>query len=253
MNQKRTDPMPAGELSIAEALEACRARLEQGATVEACLATYPAHADELRVLLPLAVSARRLAPSPDPLAVDRSRRRFRAYLEEKRGEAQRTSGARAWLLRLAGPVLAVIILTVSSLGLAQASANTLPDNPLYTVKQARESLGQFLTVTPAARASYQITIARRRLIELNRAEALRKPNVARVSALGMVDATQRAVNNTRQADLEERKLLEARLHPLIQDELRSLATLEREAPPQYAAAIRQAEQRLKDDETLMSR
>lgn len=253
MDQKPIEPMPNERLSIADALEECRSRLDRGSTVEACLAAYPSHAEELRVLLPMVVTARRLAPPVDPRVAERSRHRFRAYVEAKRGETRRSSGLRSWLWRLAGPVIAVIVLSASSLGLAQASANTLPDSPLYTVKQARESLGQILTITPAARASYQTTLARRRLNELNRAEALRKPAVARVSALGMLDATQRAVNNTRQTRPTERQVLEARLRPLIRDEIRSLETLANEVPPQSAAPIRQAEQRLKDQEALLSR
>lgn len=252
MDQMPTKPTPNDRIALADALEECRGLLDRGATVESCLAAFPFHADELRSLLPLVVRAQRLAPPVDARVAERSRHRFRAYVEAKQGEARKSSGLRVWLWRLAGPVAAAMILTASSLGLAQASSDTLPDSPLYTVKQARETLGQILTITPAARASYQTTLARRRLNELNRAEELRKPNVARVSALGMVDATQRAVNNTLKTNPTQRKVLEARLHPLIRDELRSLETLAREAPPPSTPAIQHAEQILKDQETLIS-
>jgi len=239
--------------SITEIVESCRVRLASGATVEQCVADFPAYAAELRQLLPVVERAQRLVPEVAPSVVERSRRRFRAYVEAQPADTGRPVRRSGWIWRLAGPVLAAVILTTSGLGLAQAANRTLPDSPLYSVKQVQENLGQVLYVTPAARAEYQVGLARQRLGELNRAEVLGKPVVARISALGMLNATELAVDYTLKTRPAERKVLEARLRPLIQSELRSLEALAAEVPPQYTPSIRQAELRLKQADQRLAK
>jgi hypothetical protein len=66
-------------------LEDCLVLLEQDQiTLEECLRRYPDHADELRVLIPIALEARRVSlPSPSPAAIEMWERRMSTALDKK--------------------------------------------------------------------------------------------------------------------------------------------------------------------------
>jgi hypothetical protein len=66
-------------------LEDCLVLLEQDqVTLEECLRRYPNRADELRVLIPIALEARRVSlPSPSPAAIETWEQRISAALDKK--------------------------------------------------------------------------------------------------------------------------------------------------------------------------
>ncbi|MGH2461414.1 MAG: DUF5667 domain-containing protein, partial [Chloroflexota bacterium] len=188
---------------IADIVEECRRRLARGETIEICLAAYPSHGAELARLLPIAARARSLARGPDPTFAELARRRFARDLaaarDRRQAMARPRSGPLSWLQNLLVPVAVVLVVILSGFGLVQASRNTLPDSPLYPVKQAQENVAQVLTRGPEARATLQIKTANQRLDELQTAERLRKgPIVLLTLADKMVQASTAATQQTGQ-------------------------------------------------------
>lgn len=100
-------------------LEDCLALLEQDQiTLEECLRRYPDHADELRVLIPIALEARRVSlPSPSQTAIESWERRMSAALDKKERQqsaSRRTLGKALPLRRLA--YVAVLLLVALLVG-----------------------------------------------------------------------------------------------------------------------------------------
>jgi hypothetical protein len=210
--------------SIADVLEACRVRLRRGETVETCLAAYPAHRAELASLLPLIGEARGLAHDPDPTYAAGARRRFRATLAAARENRSRELGARyrglfGLLRRLAVPLVLVVALSVSGLGLVQASDAALPDSPLYTVKQAQENVGQVLARTPQDNALLQVRLANRRFMDFQLAVKEKKgqPLIEKV-AVNMVQAADLATDRVLSNEGPHRAELIAELRLLLTKE-----------------------------------
>ncbi|GEM_PF-3251263 len=213
--------------SLADALEACRRRLLLGDSVEQCCAAYPGHAEELSLLLPLIEQVQRLRQEPDATFAAAARRRFQDRVTAARSsETARRSGAASigpmrWLRRLAIPAALTAALLGSGAGLVQASAQALPDSPLYGLQQVREHVVQQLARTPAQRAENQIHLATFRLDQLRRAEAVHKgPRVLGALSNAMVAATARAVQALGQTTGPRHEELLAQLRPvMVQEEV----------------------------------
>lgn len=137
-----------------------------GEPLESCLRLYPQQASELRPLLELAASAHRasaIAPSPDFRA--RARYQFRAALNEAVSKKTRTSFRWSWRLATVVPVV-IALLLISSVGVAVASQNSLPDQPLYQVKLAVEQVQLRLTPSDSGKAELYARMADRRVSEI---------------------------------------------------------------------------------------
>lgn len=240
--------------SIEDVLEACRARLAGGATIEDCLAAYPAHAVELETLLPLVVATEGLAEEPNPAYARAARRRFDAALDAANAARQlqpaTSRGVLGFLRRLTVPVVAVLLmLALSGVGLVQAasSPDVLPDNPLYSVEQARENVSAALTRTPDARATLHVRLAQRRLAELQAAQRMRKPPVLlRLIATSMIVQTTQATEEVQALPADQRGQLATQLRSLIGEEQAALGQLSTTAP-RFAPAIRQLQRELQSD------
>ncbi|HLZ10614.1 MAG TPA: DUF5667 domain-containing protein, partial [Chloroflexota bacterium] len=187
---------------IDDVLEACRLRLGRGQTIAACLAAFPDHASELAALLPLAARIQALAHDPDPRHAAAARRRFQLTLAAARenrsqAEAARSRRPMTWLTRLAVPLALVLILSASGIGLVQASDGSLPDSPLYTVKQAGENVGMLFARSPEGKAMQNARVANRRRLDLQYAEQVHKGPMLRLGiARAMVEASNRATDQT---------------------------------------------------------
>jgi len=71
--------------TLEDALDDCVGRLMDGATVDACLASHPQHADSLRPLLETADRLRQVEqPVADAAAVGRGKRAMMRALADKR-------------------------------------------------------------------------------------------------------------------------------------------------------------------------
>jgi len=126
-----------------DAFEVCRAALATGAPLEAALGLYPDLADELRAALEAWQAASMLVDVPvvPAVRVHRSRTRLLGHAAKLKGKASRSRSFLGAIPRLALAGMAVmLVLLLGWGGLATASAQALPGDPLYRVKRTRENL-----------------------------------------------------------------------------------------------------------------
>jgi len=144
-------------------------------TADGCLAMYPQLTGELRLSLAVAGSlaaARQAAVRP--AARDALEERLRARMAER--PARRRARRPAWLPIAAATLLAIVVLGV---GVATASASSLPGDLLYPVKRWGESVLLQLATGPG-RVGALLDSAQRRLEEF---EALSDRGVVDVMLL----------------------------------------------------------------------
>ena len=159
MNDER-----AFELVLDEVLQMMAA----GASRDECLARFPEHGTALAPLLAAAEVARAGLHADDPIpAPDLSRGRRRLLLA-----ARPPRRSPFEFLRFATAMALAVVLVF--IGVAAASANTLPGDALYPVKRGLESAQLALTLNPAARATLQAELSARRRAETQAVINLRR-------------------------------------------------------------------------------
>jgi len=186
--------------NLYDALEVCLQALEQGASVESCLALFPALGDELRPVLESAVQARDGAVHDVPAqAMRRGRARVLQHAAELR-ERSRAGSAPLWrrpgragrVVRWAVTTLATVIFLLSgSTGLVFASSNSLPGDKLYPVKRSWEDVQLVLIVDPATRSQRETEFEQERVQEIH--ALFSESRVAQVNFQGQVQAQQPGV------------------------------------------------------------
>jgi hypothetical protein len=173
-----------------DAFEVCRAALATGVPLEAALGLYPELAAELRPALEAWGAASMLAVPTGVSAarLQRSRTRLLGRAAQLRGKAPRPSAAWFGLPRLALAGLAVmLVLGLGWGGLATASAQALPGDPLYRVKRTNENVRLNLTGI-SKRSELETEYAERRstearnLLALGRAQTIEFTGVLRSQA-----------------------------------------------------------------------
>jgi hypothetical protein len=158
-------------LDFERTLDICLDRLQAGATVADCLASYPQHAAQLAPLLQVASL---LETPAGPMMSDQGLRTGEARLlaQAARLRARRKAGTlplTGLIRRLAAAGIAGMVLVCGMLGVGTVSAASLPDSPLYPVKQATEAVVTWAAFTPQLQTTVHLAWAERRLDE---AEAL---------------------------------------------------------------------------------
>ncbi len=172
-------PVP---VDIATALDACLLRIRSGESIEGVLADYPLQAATLHPLIEAALTVGTVpsAPAPDPAKRAAYRERFLTLAAALLGAASRVSTnghvpdtARPtpapWYRRAYAAVVAflgtpgygrrlgiaaaglVLVLMVATTGVLAVSAESLPGDPLYPVKEVSRSVELALAITPDAR------------------------------------------------------------------------------------------------------
>lgn len=152
-------------MSFSAALDDCRVRIEAGESIDACLGDYDADLrSELARLVPVAISLGHLASDPTPEFQSRLATRLDA--EMARSAAPGARGAATRLLAWLAPApafrwaaaLALILLAVGGggAGVVAASNQSLPDSPLYQIKEARESAELILVREPEQRVAVHL-------------------------------------------------------------------------------------------------
>ena len=126
---------------LSEALDLCIDRINRGATVEDCLASYPDLSDELRPLLLTVQSLRstaRLQPRPEAKAAGRGKL-------EAAMRARSQAPSTGWRLPsfiepMKGWVAmaSIMVLFLGGFGVVQASSGSAPGDLLYSVKRTVE-------------------------------------------------------------------------------------------------------------------
>jgi hypothetical protein len=147
-------------------LEECLERvLIKGETVEQCLAAYPEHAAELEPLLQTVLVAKEAsAIKPRPEFRERASYQFQAALREMGARKSRSffSQQPQW----ATAVIVVIVLLLAGSGTVVAAGNSLPDEPLYQVKLATETVRLALTPSALGKAELYVKLADKRVAEI---------------------------------------------------------------------------------------
>lgn len=152
-------------------LDECLERiLVNGETIEQCLERYPEYAVELEPLL-LTATATSEAVDVAPSLEFKARARYQlrvemASLDEKKKKRFFLVRQPRWAVAV---VTALVVLLVGSgTVLAANSEDTIPGNPLYTVKLATENVRLALTSSDAAKAELYATLVDRRTAEIER-------------------------------------------------------------------------------------
>lgn len=151
-----------------EAFEVCRAALATGVTLDSALGLYPELAGELRPALEAWQAMAGLRDeSPIPAArVQRSRTRLLARASQLRGRSSRPALRLPGLSRMAFAALAVLAAVLLGWGgLATASAQSIPGDPLYRLKRVNEDL-QMRLAASGRRTALKDQFAERRSSEL---------------------------------------------------------------------------------------
>lgn len=170
-----------------DAFEVCRAALVTGVPIEAALGLYPELAAELRPALEAWQAASILADSSivPTIRTNRSRTRLLGRAAQLRTDTSRPGAVLGGLPRLAFASLAVMLVLLFGWGgLATASAQALPGDPLYRIKRASEDLRLRLAASQwhsdletefAERRSAEV----RDLLKLGRAQSIEFTGVVR--------------------------------------------------------------------------
>ena len=151
---------------------------------------------DLRPLVELAATLRRLAGTPSEDQRSRMRERFRAaasrHTKRTRGPFL-LGGLAAWRPHFATGVVALILLCASGLGLVEASQDTLPGERLYPLKRGVENLRLFFAFSDDARNAQRLRIAEERIEELERLHENARPAPASLY-VALAQETERLTN-----------------------------------------------------------
>jgi len=188
-----------------EVLDQCVADVRAGLkSIDECLADHPDEGDVLEALLPVALA---IVPSdvvPDPSRKLQARYRFVEALHRQSSRGQAIGwgwlGRLAPLPRQAAAALAALVVTAACGGAAVfATQDAQPDDLLYGLKTAIEEQQVAVARSPEDRAQTRLSIAARRLKEVERALDAGKQDVAAVAATAYSETVDRALQDIDQA------------------------------------------------------
>jgi hypothetical protein len=158
-------PDPA---DLSDILDRCLARMQDGADLDAVLSEHPDLADDLRPILEavLAVWANRGSDTVPVAAMNRSRAKLLSVTRQLNSAARAAPWWKRPLFRLQRSLVplaaALLIFLVLFTGLA--SAQSLPGQPLYSIKRAAEQISLAMPGSPSTR------LAREESYDLRRKE-----------------------------------------------------------------------------------
>jgi hypothetical protein len=154
--------------SIHEVFEECLELVINGESIEECLHQFPEYAGELKGLLETATAARKsMAVQPSIEFRQRARLQLQTALRAQAIKPQRTGFLNwNWQSKWAVATASVLVLLVMGSGAVLAADKSMPDQPLYAVKQATEWFRLSVTTSPTAKAELNATLADRRINEI---------------------------------------------------------------------------------------
>jgi hypothetical protein len=147
-------------------LDECLERLlVKGGTIEECLASYPEQAAELEPLLQTAVAARKASViQPRPEFRAKARYQLRSALQAM--ESKKSRPFFGWQRQWVTVVTVLLVLLSAGGGTVAAASNSMPDNPLYSLKLATEQVQLILTPSDIGKARLCARLADRRVAEI---------------------------------------------------------------------------------------
>lgn len=153
------------EREFDDLLEECLGRVLRGEPVEQCLADYPEHAPRLQPLLLTALETRQAAAiRPRPEFRERARYQFQAALRDMEPKEHR--GFFSWQPRWVTAVVAIFAVLIIGSGTVAAAGNSLPGEPLYSVKLATEAVRLAFTPSDLGKAELYARFADKRVDEI---------------------------------------------------------------------------------------
>lgn len=243
--------------SFEDILDRCIAAMQgQGASVEECLARYPAYRSELEPLLRLAARLQAaqglMAPAEFRQAAPIRMRNLVATTPRQPSKATRPAPGRSspFLLR-PGRASAVAILSavlllvlVTAGGTAYASAVALPGTPLYVVKTSLEGVQLTLRADPVAQTNLRLRFAERRLQEAARLAQRGQEATTGVPLAGYVEQVQALLRLVEDPSLpaETRAALARRIARSLAEHQAWLAGLDLSAGEQWQQAVRTSQE-----------
>ncbi len=149
-------------------LQDCLLLLDQGSTVEECIAMYPEDAEELELLLHTALTARSELTQDMPLvARTRVRARVLAEWDRRHEPRQRRWTVPFFLPRWAAVAASVVMaIVVGGTGTVAAAGGAIPGELLYPVKELTEEARLWMTRSPEAKVAMYTNLVRERVGEL---------------------------------------------------------------------------------------
>jgi len=146
-------------------LDECLERVIKGEDIEACLARHPEHAAELEPLLRTALETRKaVAIGPRPEFRQRAGYEFQTAIRDTQPKGSRSFFR--WQVRWMAPVALIIGLLMVGSGTVTAASSSLPDEPLYRVKLATESVQLAFTPSALDKAELYARFADKRVEEI---------------------------------------------------------------------------------------
>jgi hypothetical protein len=171
--------MVSDSAELDQILQTCLEDIHAGhETVDSCLAHYPYKSEQLRLELQAAVWfwGQSSAFDPRPGYISASRARLVNRIRQEPCPLESGSRVRFSIfhlnlkpplyLRMAAIMMLVTFAIFSTSGIARASQNALPGDPLYKVKIGLENVALTLSSNSINDANLHIKFARRRLLEM---------------------------------------------------------------------------------------
>ncbi|MFC1957815.1 DUF5667 domain-containing protein [Chloroflexota bacterium] len=158
-------------------LDECLERLLfKGETLDQCLQSFPAHADELKSLLETALAARQAsAIQPRPEFREKARAQFHSALRDMESKRSRSFFSWNWQPRWAMVTAVVLVLVLGGSGIVAAAGGSMPDEPLYAVKLATEQVRLVFTPSALDKAELYASLADKRVLEIVSMAGKNKP------------------------------------------------------------------------------
>jgi hypothetical protein len=146
-------------------LDECLEGVIRGEDIEVCLARHPEHAAELEPLLRTALETRKaVAIGPRPEFRQRAGYEFQAAIRDTQPKGSRSFFR--WQVRWMAPVALIIGLLMVGSGTVTAASSSLPDEPLYRVKLATESIQMAFTPSALDKAELYARFTDKRVEEI---------------------------------------------------------------------------------------
>lgn len=147
----------------------CYERILQGESFESCLRRYPEHAAELEPMLRTALGFTWRASTVQPRPEFRYWARVRlqqAQLHARQPKQVQKPGLFSWQRAWAMALVAILVILLTGGGTVAASADALPDQPLYPVKLATERIRLAFAFSESQKAEIYTQLALTRAEEI---------------------------------------------------------------------------------------
>jgi len=214
--------------------------------IDGCLAKYPEYSEELKSHLHTFYAIAKIPkpiPSPQFKLEAKSRLLKQAkskkliYLPLRGLKSRRFQSLKTALIQIAATILILVLLGG---GVAMASANSLPNSPLYPVKIATENVQLALTLNQATKAELHLRFAERRLEEITRTLSNENKEEIKLEKTinAMIGHTNKAIALTDKMSEEKREEILLKTLNLAQREQETLQKVMIQAPVEVKNAIK---------------